>query len=157
MWRKTKIDPRKEKKGNCGDIATLVGLLPTHQPNSTVYHNFPKPKPAKPHFLEVKLELPHRKRKQRPVTTSPLKKQTIIANEAPILNLLIQMKNDNKADSTINFTRKALTFPSKHTSLSEPEAVKAFIAQLDSKNGYKRNLCFCPDKSQRAHTPSVKH
>jgi hypothetical protein len=50
------------------------------------------------------------------------------------------MKNDNKADSTIKFTRKALTYLSKHTSLSEPEAVKAFIAQLGSKNGYKRNL-----------------
>jgi len=56
------------------------------------------------------------------------------------------MKNDNKADSTIKFTRKALTFLSKHTSLSEPEAVKAFIAQLDSKNGYKRNLCIAYNK-----------
>jgi hypothetical protein len=56
------------------------------------------------------------------------------------------MKNDNKADSTIKFTRKALTFLSKHTSLSEPETVKAFIAQLDSKNGYKRNLCMAYNK-----------
>ena len=52
----------------------------------------------------------------------------------------------HKADSTINFTRKALTFLSKHTSLGEPEAVKAFIAQLDSKNGYKRNLCIAYNK-----------
>ena len=73
--------------------------------------------------------------------TSPLQLYT-----ARILNVLIQMKNDNKADSTIKFTRKALTFLSKHTSLSEPEAVKAFIAQLDSKNGYKRNLCIAYNK-----------
>jgi hypothetical protein len=36
-------------------------------------------------------------------------------NTALILNVLIQMKNDNKADSTIKFTRKALTFLGKHT------------------------------------------
>jgi hypothetical protein len=51
------------------------------------------------------------------------------------------MKNDNKANSTINFTRKALTFLSKHTSLSEPEAVKHFIAQMEANNGHKKNLC----------------
>jgi len=47
------------------------------------------------------------------------------------------MKNDNKASSTIKFTRKALTFLGKHTSLGEPEAVKAFIAQLASKTDTK--------------------
>jgi len=51
------------------------------------------------------------------------------------------MKNNNKADSTINFTRKALTYLSKHTSLSEPEAVKHFIAQMKANNGYKKSLC----------------
>jgi integrase len=56
------------------------------------------------------------------------------------------MKNNNKADSTINFTRKALTFLSKHTNLSEPEAVKQFIAQMNAKNGYKRNLCVAYDR-----------
>jgi len=63
-----------------------------------------------------------------------------------ILNVLIQMKNDNKSDYTINFTRKALSFISKHTALSEPEAVKAFIAQLKTRNGYKRNLCIAYNK-----------
>jgi integrase len=62
-------------------------------------------------------------------------------NTTPILNLLIHMKNNNKADSTINFTRKALIFLSKHTSLNEPEAVKQFIAQMEAKDGYKHNLC----------------
>jgi integrase len=56
------------------------------------------------------------------------------------------MKNDNKSDYTINFTRKALNFLAKHTSLSEPEAVKHFIAQLKTSNSYKRNLCIAYNK-----------
>jgi integrase len=121
--------------------STKGGLRPTHQPNFTVYHNFPEPKPTKLRFSEVKFELPHRNQKPRRVIASPLKEQTIIANEAPIINLLIQMKNDNKSDYTINFTRKALTFLAKHTSLTEPEAVKHLIAQHNVSDGYKRNLC----------------
>jgi hypothetical protein len=46
----------------------------------------------------------------------------------------------------MKFIRKVLTFLSKHTSLGEPEAVKAFVVQLDSKNGYKRNLCIAYNK-----------
>jgi hypothetical protein len=40
-----------------------------------------------------------------------------------IVNVLIQMKKNNKSDYTINFTRKALSYLAKHTSLAEPEAV----------------------------------
>jgi hypothetical protein len=43
------------------------------------------------------------------------------------------MENDAKSAYTINFTRKSLTFLAKHTSLSEPEAVKHFIATLKNK------------------------
>jgi len=63
-----------------------------------------------------------------------------------ILNVLIQMKKDNKSDYTINFTRKALAFLSKHTTLSEPEAAKLLIAELKSSDGYKRNLCIAYNK-----------
>jgi integrase len=56
------------------------------------------------------------------------------------------MKNDNKSDYTIKFTNKALTFLSQHTSLNEPEAVKALIAKLQTRNGYKRNLCIAYNK-----------
>jgi integrase len=56
------------------------------------------------------------------------------------------MKKDNKSDYTINFTRKALTFLSKHTSLSEPEAVKMLVAEHKSSDGYKRNLCIAYNK-----------
>jgi len=72
--------------------------------------------------------------------------QRIIPNNAPTLNVLIQMKNDNRSDYTINFTRKALNFLMKHTSLGEPEAVKQFIAQLKTSNSYKRNLCIAYNK-----------
>jgi integrase len=52
----------------------------------------------------------------------------------------MQLKNDNKSDYTIEFTRKALTLISKHTALSEPEAVKAFIASIEKTDSYKKNL-----------------
>ena len=109
--------------------------MPTHQPISTVYHNFPEPKTTKPQFSEVKPEMPYRNHKPRHVITTPSPEQHIIANQAPILNILIQMKNDNKSDYTINFTRKAITFLAKHTSLTEPEAVKHFIAQHKVSDG----------------------
>jgi integrase len=56
------------------------------------------------------------------------------------------MKKDNKSDYTINFTRKALTYLSQHTSLKEPEAVKLFIATHKGSDGYKRNLCIAYNK-----------
>ena len=58
----------------------------------------------------------------------------------PIPNILIELKNDNKSDYTIEFTRKALTLISKHTALNEPEAVKAFIASIEKTDSYKKNL-----------------
>ena len=125
---------------------TKGGLLPTHQPYFTTYHNFPEPKPTQPLFSEVKLELPYRNNKPRPVITAPSLEKHIIPNKTPILNVLIQMKNDNKSDYTINFTRKALTFLAKHASLSEPESVKHFIAQHEVSDGYKRNLCIAYNK-----------
>ena len=88
----------------------------------------------------------HRNTSNRPVITPTALKKNLIPNNAPILNVLIQMKNDNKSDYTINFTRKSLNFLAKRTSLSEPEAVKHFVAQLDSSNGYKRNLCIAYNK-----------
>jgi hypothetical protein len=66
--------------------------------------------------------------------------------DSKILNVLIQMKKDNKSDYTINFARKALTFLNKHTSLAEPEAVKMLIAEHKSSDGYKRNLCIAYNK-----------
>ena len=73
-------------------------------------------------------------------------------NTTPILTVIAKMENDGKRKDTIKFTLKALTFLAKHTALTEPEAVKAFIAKLLNKNdeevsnGYKRNLCIAYNK-----------
>jgi integrase len=56
------------------------------------------------------------------------------------------MKKDNKSDYTINFTRKALTYLGKHTSLKEPEAIKMLLADLKTSDGYKRNLAIAYNK-----------
>jgi len=50
-----------------------------------------------------------------PLYTTIFKK----TNQARILNVLIQMKNNNKSDYTINFTRKAL----RETIIQETEKI----------------------------------
>lgn len=56
------------------------------------------------------------------------------------------MENIGKAESSIKFVYKALTHISNHANLNEPETVKQFIASLQTKNGYKRNLCIAYNK-----------
>jgi len=56
------------------------------------------------------------------------------------------MKKNNKSDYTINFTRKALTFLAKNCNLNNPESVKAFIANHNTSNHYRRNLCIAYNK-----------
>ena len=68
------------------------------------------------------------------------------ATNPKIVNVLIQMKKDNKSDYTINFTRKVLNFLAKHASLDEPETVKLVVAELKASDGYKRNLCIAYNK-----------
>jgi hypothetical protein len=77
----------------------------------------------------------------RPVKTPCQIDKNLIPAESKQINVLIQMKNDNKSDDNIRFTRKALSLISRHSSLSEPESVKAFIAQMQGTDSYKRNLC----------------
>lgn len=55
------------------------------------------------------------------------------------------MRKKGRAEATIKNTRKALNVLAKHADLHKPEVVKGFIAQLDRKNGYKKNLCFAYD------------
>jgi len=59
-----------------------------------------------------------------------------------ILNILIKLKNNAKSDHTIKFVDKALTYLSKHADLNEPEQVKQLIANLQTSDSYKKNLCF---------------
>ncbi len=52
--------------------------------------------------------MPFRNTSTRSVITPTTLEKHLIPNNAPILNVLVQMKNDNKSDYTIDFTRKAL-------------------------------------------------
>ncbi|MBA7675136.1 Tyrosine recombinase XerC [subsurface metagenome] len=62
------------------------------------------------------------------------------------MNILIKLKNQNRSDYTIKTTSKALTTISKYADLNKPEQVKAFIANKQSGNGYKRNLSLAYNK-----------
>jgi len=59
----------------------------------------------------------------------------------PILNVLISMKNNGKADATIKATDKSLTQISQYADLNNPETVKQYIANKNVANGYKNALC----------------
>jgi integrase len=85
-------------------------------------------------------------RYKHPVITPSQIDKNLIPDESKQIKVLIQMKNDNKSDDTIRFTRKALSLLSRHSSLSEPESVKAFIAQIERSDSYKRNLCIAYNK-----------
>ena len=56
------------------------------------------------------------------------------------------MKKNAYSDYTINFTRKALTFLTKHCNLNNPDTVKTFIANHKTSNHYKRNLAIAYNK-----------
>jgi len=56
------------------------------------------------------------------------------------------MKDNNASEYTIHFTSKVPSFISKHANLENPDEVKHFIANLQSRNGYKRNLCISYNK-----------
>jgi len=58
------------------------------------------------------------------------------------LNVLIKLKNNGKADSTIKFVDKALTRITQHADLNNPEQVKQAIANMPTANSYKKNLSF---------------
>ena len=59
-----------------------------------------------------------------------------------ILKVLWEMKKNGKAKDTIKNVAKALKVLAKNCDLDNPDSVKTFIAVLDRKNGYKRQLCY---------------
>ena len=73
---------------------------------------------------------------KRPLITPCQIDKNLVPDEPEQINVLIQMKNDNNSDYTINFPRKALTYLSEHTALSESEAVKLYISTLRTSDGY---------------------
>jgi len=56
--------------------------------------------------------------------------------------VLINLKNNAKSDYTIKFVDKALRRVNKYADLDNPKQVKQFIAQMDTSDSYKKNLCF---------------
>jgi integrase len=59
------------------------------------------------------------------------------------------MKKDGYAPSTIAGTGKRLRMIAKSANLSDPEAVKAYIASKNTSNGYKEALCDVYDRHVR--------
>jgi integrase len=93
--------------------------------------------------------MPHLNRRRVTTNTPALKccnpSQTQ-QNTAQILNVLAQMKNNARSEYSIRFVDKSLTYISKHANLNEPEQVKQFIANLQTTNGYKKNLSIAYNK-----------
>lgn len=68
-----------------------------------------------------------------------LPKQSILETNTT-LNLLIQMKNEGKAETTIESVGKRLRIIAKHANINDPNAVKEFIANHQCSNSYKHLL-----------------
>ena len=56
------------------------------------------------------------------------------------------MKNDGLSECTIRNYDKYLAHIARHADLGKPEQVKQFIANKESSNSYKHNLCLAYDK-----------
>lgn len=72
--------------------------------------------------------------------------KNLVPDESKQINVLIQMKNDNKSEGTIRFPCKAPSLFSRNARLAEPESVKAFLAQKNGTDSYKRNLAIAYNK-----------
>jgi len=71
--------------------------------------------------------------------------------KSEVFNVLWHLKKQGYSENTINFVRKALNVVQKGCGLNEPEKVKAFIARLDTRDSYKRNLCYAYEHYLRLH------
>jgi len=63
-----------------------------------------------------------------------------------IINILIKMRNNAKADNTIKNTAKALRRLDRDTDLNNPEQVKQYIANMQVSDGYKKAFCVAYNK-----------
>jgi integrase len=73
--------------------------------------------------------------KQGTATSSPN-----IGTSSPIINILIWMKRNAYADSTIEATGKRLRNLAKNCDLTDPECIKAYVAEMKCSNGFKESL-----------------
>ena len=71
-----------------------------------------------------------------------------------ILKILWELQKQGKAKATIKNVSKALKVLAKNCNLNKPEQVRGYIARLDRKNGYKRQLCYAYDKYTETHNLS---
>ena len=67
------------------------------------------------------------------------------------MKVLWELKKEGKADATIKNVGKALNVLAKHCDLDDPESVRTFLATLDRKNGYKKQLAYSYDKYAKIH------
>jgi hypothetical protein len=58
-----------------------------------------------------------------------------------ILSVLLYMKKEGYSQATLRFVSKALKFLNAPCNLDDPESVKEFVADYNSANSYKRNIC----------------
>ena len=75
--------------------------------------------------------------------TSPLRPNTDLLAEcrqSDIVNILWSLKKEGRREATIKNIGKCLRFLAKRVNLNDPEKVKEFVACLDKREGYKRNL-----------------
>jgi hypothetical protein len=52
------------------------------------------------------------------------------------------MKKEGYSQATLRFVSKALKFLNDPCNLDDPESVKEFVANYDTANSYKRNICY---------------
>jgi len=80
---------------------------------------------------------------KRRVTTSapPIQTRNPTTNDK-IFQVLWELKKRGNSPHTIRNVSKLLTLLDKHTDLDKPETVRGYLAQLDRRNGYKKNLAF---------------
>ncbi len=62
--------------------------------------------------------------------------------KSEVFGVLWHLKKQGYSEYTINFVRKALNVLEKGCGLSDSEIVKAFIAEMEVADSYKRNLCY---------------
>jgi integrase len=64
---------------------------------------------------------------------------------------LLHMKSKGYSQYTLRFVSKALKFLAKHSNLDNPESVKNFIANHNTTDNYKRNLCIAYNHYVKYH------
>ena len=68
-----------------------------------------------------------------------------------VFDILWGLKKDGYSEPTITFVRKALQVLEEGCELVDPNRVKALIANLETAESYKRNLCYAYEHYFKKH------